>query len=489
MTPRVTDALNTASLPSAEDNRLVLIRRLNLGRIPADVSASGVALRVEEACRRASLTAIPFEVAGPSSTAVVFANATAAILALAHRVVRNQAAAEWFWRAAIPEWQPGATSNAAWRCLWHAAALAENAPIVGARLLVIAEGAGAHAACLAAVNEAEAAVLLARCQWSEVPDRMPIDQRPTGITPRARSRWRQWADWVPVAERRRRAWLAALIVTGTDPSAAADPDLPARSLWALEQSPRSFVNPVARHRTQEPFGEGSPVRPQTPASEDLAARANADLPRTLDRTENVDATAEPAELPPVDSSVTRETTIAGGLLFAIRILNELGFPEFLRRNPDLGEPALGAQILLRLATRLRVPISDPLRATWATSETADSAARLPEPCATPWPFDLPRVTASCSAIAQRLLRETPLRTEPDGVVNFWLVLMRRWSRRAAHIGLASLVRRRADVQVTETHLDVFFSLRDLDIRIRRAGLDVDPGWVPWLGRVVQFHYD
>jgi hypothetical protein len=26
------------------------------------------------------------------------------------------------------------------------------------------------------------------------------------------------------------------------------------------------------------------------------------------------------------------------------------------------------------------------------------------------------------------------------------------------------------------------------MRIRRAGLDIDPGWVPWLGRVVSFHY-
>jgi hypothetical protein len=26
------------------------------------------------------------------------------------------------------------------------------------------------------------------------------------------------------------------------------------------------------------------------------------------------------------------------------------------------------------------------------------------------------------------------------------------------------------------------------LEIRLAGLDLDPGWVPWLGRVVSFHY-
>jgi hypothetical protein len=25
--------------------------------------------------------------------------------------------------------------------------------------------------------------------------------------------------------------------------------------------------------------------------------------------------------------------------------------------------------------------------------------------------------------------------------------------------------------------------------VRRAGLDVDPGWLPWFGRVVNFHFD
>jgi hypothetical protein len=27
-----------------------------------------------------------------------------------------------------------------------------------------------------------------------------------------------------------------------------------------------------------------------------------------------------------------------------------------------------------------------------------------------------------------------------------------------------------------------------DLRVRRRGLDRDPGWVPWYGRIVAFHY-
>lgn len=51
-----------------------------------------------------------------------------------------------------------------------------------------------------------------------------------------------------------------------------------------------------------------------------------------------------------------------------------------------------------------------------------------------------------------------------------------------------LIRRRARVQVTETHVDVHFLLDDLPVGIRTAGLDRDPGWVPAAGRYVAFHY-
>lgn len=38
-------------------------------------------------------------------------------------------------------------------------------------------------------------------------------------------------------------------------------------------------------------------------------------------------------------------------------------------------------------------------------------------------------------------------------------------------------------------LELHFRLRDVDTDIRRAGLDLDPDFVPWLGKVVKFRYD
>jgi hypothetical protein len=42
--------------------------------------------------------------------------------------------------------------------------------------------------------------------------------------------------------------------------------------------------------------------------------------------------------------------------------------------------------------------------------------------------------------------------------------------------------------VSRTHVDLFLSLEQISIAARRAGLDQDPGWVPDLGRIVQFHF-
>ena len=50
-------------------------------------------------------------------------------------------------------------------------------------------------------------------------------------------------------------------------------------------------------------------------------------------------------------------------------------------------------------------------------------------------------------------------------------------------------RHRARACLTPAHLDVFFSLPDLPIEIRLAGLGRNPGWVPAAGRFITFHFE
>jgi len=73
-------------------------------------------------------------------------------------------------------------------------------------------------------------------------------------------------------------------------------------------------------------------------------------------------------------------------------------------------------------------------------------------------------------------------------VRIWAWKLRRWCWKNASISAVDVVRRSGIVTLTRTDLDVSLSIDSADIRIRRAGLDLDPGWLPWFGRVVRFHY-
>ena len=49
--------------------------------------------------------------------------------------------------------------------------------------------------------------------------------------------------------------------------------------------------------------------------------------------------------------------------------------------------------------------------------------------------------------------------------------------------------RAGTVHVSRTHVDVVFPINAIDLCVRAAGLDQDPGWVPSLGRVVLVHFE
>jgi|CXWL01.1.fsa_nt_gi hypothetical protein len=54
--------------------------------------------------------------------------------------------------------------------------------------------------------------------------------------------------------------------------------------------------------------------------------------------------------------------------------------------------------------------------------------------------------------------------------------------------LARVTRRRARIVADPGWIEAHFSLDDVSVELRRAGLDLDPGFLPWLGAVVRFVY-
>ena len=67
-------------------------------------------------------------------------------------------------------------------------------------------------------------------------------------------------------------------------------------------------------------------------------------------------------------------------------------------------------------------------------------------------------------------------------------LFRQLQRQHREIWNADLLLVPATINYTRSHLDCVFPLAAVNLPVRLAGLDIDPNWVPWLGRVVKFHY-
>lgn len=92
----------------------------------------------------------------------------------------------------------------------------------------------------------------------------------------------------------------------------------------------------------------------------------------------------------------------------------------------------------------------------------------------------------------------PLGMEPQGDLRLFLgtlIPYLRW-RLLGALGfdddvllVSRLLYRRGRLTCSSTHVDVFMGMDQIDIAVRLAGLDVNPGWVPALGRVVTFYFE
>jgi hypothetical protein len=166
-------------------------------------------------------------------------------------------------------------------------------------------------------------------------------------------------------------------------------------------------------------------------------------------------------------------TSIGGLLFLVPLLDRLGVPALLDQHADLADAGFPLHLLFDIAVRLDAQPDDPL------------LAALGEP-----PLPLPDIMIALPRAVLDLLG--PAGPPPESRAPLALAALRRGVRRACRrvvgIGLRTLVARPARVIASRTHIDLVFDLRRVDLRIRRAGLDLDPGFVPWLGRVLHLHY-
>jgi hypothetical protein len=102
------------------------------------------------------------------------------------------------------------------------------------------------------------------------------------------------------------------------------------------------------------------------------------------------------------------------------------------------------------------------------------------------PYGITGVAAGASPLA---LPDAPLQRWLGWLVPYLRARLRRVLV-VDDAGLpALLLTHAARVHVTDTHVDVVLLLDALPIKVRFAGLDRDPGWVPAAGRFLAFHFE
>lgn len=53
---------------------------------------------------------------------------------------------------------------------------------------------------------------------------------------------------------------------------------------------------------------------------------------------------------------------------------------------------------------------------------------------------------------------------------------------------SSLLDKAAHISLIRPEITICYRLQDIDIELRRSGLDIDPGWIDWLGALIRFQY-
>lgn len=230
--------------------------------------------------------------------------------------------------------------------------------------------------------------------------------------------------WGPHDPRTR--WLAAVVIARTTAPGGGASLAPALAAAVLPGLVQQVVLQWTEDRIAGPpaFASAPPPEPQFP----------------LTRSEEM--ARPPLAVPAPDHAFTR----AGGLFFVLPLLARAGFTRHLPTLAGAARAALPWQVLRLCMRHARTPPNDPLMVA---------------------------------------LAGTPPALEPIGR---WVLAAHRYAIAATGLTLRQVIVREALVTLSPTHVDVLFRPADADIRIRGAGLDFDPGWVPWLSRVIAFHF-
>lgn len=362
--------------------------------------------------------------------------------------------------------------------------------------------AGPAAAAVWAVDEGEARLWLLR-RWAEAVREgaasiardepwfwarvaPQASRRPLAVQRVAALLFEAWDEAPAARERawRGRAW-AALVEGGLAPAVWAACDAGQRAVLGTIAAPAP-VGAIGSDATRAPTSVAA-LPPAAPVIDDAGAGPD-----------------EPAPLRP-EAAAERAPAAAASTRVASRPSDD---PARRTMRPSGLRVAPAAPLFMALATDASTPAraSPPLAAaTPLYSDWAGLALLLPVLLRAGYGGDDgPRDAALCVALLARAAQ----RHHADAAAQAWVAqwsawhdapvtaeeLVAWWRRtrlatlRDARLPLRRLIQRPGEIWSSPQRLDVAFPLRAADLRIRRAGFDIDPGYLPWLDTVIRFHY-
>lgn len=495
----IEDALRTASFPDEGSARLLLVRSLAI-RIAADSSPSTVAMRLEaKVCELGSVAVYADLPSAAAAPAVYFHDQLDAHIAMALKLARDEKLDAWFWRLVVPGFTPAMSRDEALRIVLTTVMASGTGPAAVLALVRRLVHDAAIDPLLESLRHNDGPALMRAFGWTLAPapvsttEAQPLPaENPSPEIARIAVLW--LTRWGPGDARM--SWLACVLQSIARPYLLTHPDLPAKAMaWAvatLSQPPTGRIttasadaslnsgDPPARRPalrfdddvvvspSQTLYSsQGKDAQPNTGlenrpgAGSEPVVRAEVERERFRDNSDSrvLPDRAVAGDYPVEDESSPRAThpfTARAGLFFLVPILDRLGIGQWLIEHPATLAGHIPALILQNVVERLGTSTADPI-----VTALNDLHGLQPDG-----------------------IRECRI----DATVSQWVGRVRHYARRTARIGMRSLVCRPGRIVFTQTHLDVIFRLDSADIRIRRAGFDLDPGWTPWMGRVIRFHY-
>ena len=474
---RLERALDAAEPPT---RRLVLVRRVAFGRLAVDGPSSSFERQVGETLEAVCAGAVHGSTSGAgSSNAVWFRSRAEASALFWELLLAGKRPRDWFWRLVMPRWNAENPRN------WVAAELPRtwadrSARMVLARAICRAARAGYATQAVELFERADLSAITsgqesrgAIPQGTQAGERSPpASGEPAGeqasrLRPATElpyfSASRVVRNLIVAAltrtTRERAIGLATLAMVGERPDRATD-------LPGLSSTVRNLVDAViatateSRRRGAHAASPPSDAARATPTGADLdqaTAPEAREYPIGASGRGPADAGADAGEAPVRSDRaiLSLEVEFAkAGLFLVLPLLNRLGLQQVIEDEGLSRRHNFAAHLLVKMALDFGQGDGSAM-GQWLglDPEECDRAAR-----------ELAQPLAFWARLADKALR--------------------KYARRRLH----DLAGRKGWIIRDDATLDVRYPLASADIALRRRALDVDPGWVPWLGRVVHFHF-